>query len=263
MLDQLSILLTGLIPPLLLAVSAWGISLRLTDVSIVDSFWSVLIASAGFAYAMTAAWWGWRDIVVLTLAATWAGRLAAHITVRGLGEPEDRRYRAIRERNQPNFEVKSLYLVFLLQAVLAWIVSFALFGALGSSNASLGLDVFATALVVIGIAIQAVADWQLEQFKESPNSENDVLDSGLWRYSRHPNYFGEFLIWWGFFIFSASAGVWWTVVSPLLMTVLLMRVSGVTLLESDIKSRRPGYAEYVKKTNAFFPWFPKTSRNTA
>lgn len=263
MFTDLPTLILALAPPVMIAVVVWGISLRLADVSIVDSIWSILIISAGFAYAMNIASWGWRDALILTLASAWALRLSAHITLRSLGEPEDRRYRAIRERNEPNFEFKSLYLVFLLQAVLAWIVSFALFGSLCADRSSLILDVVATALVVVGIVVQAVADWQLEQFKASPDSTNRVLDSGLWRYSRHPNYFGEFVIWWGFFIFSVSAGVGWTIVSPLLMSVLLLRVSGVTLLESDIQSRRPGYAEYVEKTNAFFPWFPKSKAGGA
>ena len=253
---DLSLLFVGLLPPIVLAVIAWAISLRLADVSIVDSFWSILIVSAGFTYCIAMSWWSWRDITILALASAWAGRLSTHITLRGLGEPEDRRYRAIRQRNQPHFEIKSLYLVFMLQAFLAWIVSFALLGALGANNTSLLLDTLAGIAVVVGLTIQGVADWQLERFKSSHYSDGAVLDTGLWRYSRHPNYFGEFVIWWGFFLFSASAGVWWTIVSPLLMSVLLMRVSGVTLLESDIESRRPAYAEYVKSTNAFFPWFP-------
>lgn len=187
------------------------------------------------------------------LAAVWAVRLSGYITWRNWGEPEDRRYVAIRKRNEPGYALKSLYLVFGLQAVLGWIVSAPLLAALGS-DAGLGwLDALGFALAVFGIAFQALADYQVARFRSQPQNAGKLLDAGLWRYSRHPNYFGEFCVWWGFFLIALAAGGLWAIASPLLMTVLLLKVSGVALLEKDLRSRRPEYEGYMRRTNAFFP----------
>jgi steroid 5-alpha reductase family enzyme len=115
------------------------------------------------------------------------------------------------------------------------------------------LDAVALALFAIGFFFEAVGDWQLSRFSADEASRGKVLDTGLWRYTRHPNYFGEFCIWWAFWLFAVAAGAWWTIFAPLLMSFLLLRVSGVSMLEKTITSRRPGYAEYVRSTNAFFP----------
>jgi steroid 5-alpha reductase family enzyme len=109
----------------------------------------------------------------------------------------------------------------------------------------------------LGFGFEAIGDWQLARFKANPSNRAEVLDSGLWRYTRHPNYFGEAALWWGYYLIAAAAGGWWTVFAPVLMTVLLLRVSGVTLLEQDIRNRRPRYRDYVARTNAFFPGRPK------
>jgi len=137
------------------------------------------------------------------------------------------------------------------------IVALPLMSIFASDAAIDTLDYIAFALWVFGMFFEAVSDRQLARFKASSDNRGKVLDSGLWRYSRHPNYFGEFCIWWAFFLFAVSSGYWWSIVSPLLMTVLLLKVSGVSLLESTISDRRPEYADYRKKTNAFFPWLPK------
>ena len=181
-------------------------------------------------------------------------RLAVHLARRNWNAPEDHRYQAIRARNEPGFVWKSLYLVFALQAVLAFLVSAPLFAAITTPASWPGLlDVAGVVLVTGGLFVEAVADAQLAAFQRDSRNRGRVMDRGLWRYSRHPNYFGEFCIWWGFFLVAAATGAWWSVVSPLVMSVLLLRVSGVTLLEKDIGQRRPGYAEYVARTNAFFP----------
>jgi len=234
-----------------LAVAAWLVSVRKRDVSIVDGLWPVFIWVGGLVYAWTAALMplGW---VAMTLLTIWAVRLCLHITVRNHGEPEDRRYQKIRASNQPGFEWKSLYLVFLLQAVLAWIVALPLMATRSASGFGL-LDVAAIGLIGFGIVFEALADWQLARFKAGPANRARVMDRGLWRYTRHPNYFGEFCVWWGFFLIALAGGGWWTIVSPLLMSVLLMKVSGVTLLEKDIGERRPEYCDYKARTNAFFP----------
>ncbi len=249
--------LAGLAAIVCLALATWIVSVAKRDVSIVDSAWSLLIFGAALVYAVTLPVTGPRAGWLLALVGLWALRLAAHITWRGWGEPEDRRYQAIRARNQPSFALKSVYLVFLLQAVLAWIVSTPLLAALADPEGAGMLDYAGIELVLFGIAFEAIADYQLARFKGEPGNRGRVLDSGLWRYSRHPNYFGEFCVWWGFYLVALAAGGWWTVISPLLMTVLLLKVSGVTLLEKDIGERRPAYRDYIAGTNAFFPGPPR------
>lgn len=254
---QLLAALCALIALLLLAFLTWVVSYVKHDVSIVDSVWSLLLALAGVIYAATLPLMGPRKLLLMTLLMAWAVRLAGYITWRNWGEPEDRRYQAIRARNQPHFEWKSLYLVFVLQAVLAWIVSLPMLPALASTAALGVLDYVAAIGVVFGLLFETAGDTQLAAFKARPENRGKVMASGLWRYTRHPNYFGEFCVWWGFFLFALAAGAWWTVISPLLMSVLLLKVSGVTLLEQDIAERRPQYRDYVLRTNAFFPGPPK------
>jgi steroid 5-alpha reductase family enzyme len=250
---DLNLWLLGLLPILALAVVTWGVSVAKHDVSIVDRVWSLLFLGAAMAYALGVGLEMPRTALVLALVSLWALRLSLHITLRSWGEPEDRRYQAIRARNQPGFTWKSLYLVFGLQGLLAWIISLPLLAALASSQPLGWLDALGVALWGVGFLFESIADAQLNRFKSDPANRGRVLDTGLWRYTRHPNYFGEFLVWWGFFLIALSAGGGWSVVSPLLMSVLLLRVSGVTLLESDIAERRPAYRDYVRHTNAFFP----------
>jgi steroid 5-alpha reductase family enzyme len=203
-----------------------------------------------------------RGYLVLLLVFAWSIRLSVHIFRRNHGEPEDHRYQKIRERNSPNFELKSLYLVFGLQAVLAWVISLPLLAA-AVPERPLGLLDFAGAVVwLTGFLFESIGDYQLSRFRASPAGKGKVLDTGLWRYTRHPNYFGDFCVWWGFYLIAVSAGLWWSVVSPLLMSLLLLRVSGVSLLEKDIAERRPKYAEYTARTNAFFPGPRKTRVST-
>lgn len=241
---------------LLVALLAWLASLPLRDVSIVDSLWGPMIALAGWLYAFTAEA-GAREILVLALATLWALRLTAHIAWRNWGEGEDRRYQAIRADNEPHFAFKSLYLVFGLQALLGWMVALPLMAAL-AGEAPLGwLDAVGAALWLFGIGYETVADWQLARFKADPAHRGQVCDSGLWRYSRHPNYFGECCLWWGAWLVALSAGGGWTLLSPLLMTLLLLKISGVALLERDIVERRPAYHDYIARTSAFLPWPPR------
>jgi steroid 5-alpha reductase family enzyme len=241
--------------PVLLAAAGftWLLSLPLRNVSIVDSLWSLMLFAAAVVYALGSDPRAPRIPWVLWLAIIWAARLSIYVTARNLGHGEDARYRAIRERNAPGFAFKSLYLVFGLQAVLAWIISLPLLGAFASHQPLGWLDYAGIGLWVLGFVFEAGADWQLARFKRDPGNAGQVLDRGLWRLTRHPNYFGEFCLWWGFYLLSAGAGAWWSLPGPLLLTWLLLRVSGVRLLERDIGNRRPQYADYVLKTNAFFP----------
>jgi steroid 5-alpha reductase family enzyme len=244
---------------LLLALAAWVVASLRRNVGLVDIFWPLfLLLAAAFHFAGAPQPRPARALLALALVAAWALRLAVHLARRNWSAPEDHRYRAIRARNEPGFAWKSLYLVFGLQALLAFIVSAPLYVAIVAAPADLSMLVIAGAVLAgAGLVFEAIADRQLAAFTSDPAHKGRVMDQGLWRYTRHPNYFGEFCVWWGFFLMALPEG-WWSVVSPLLMTVLLLRVSGVRLLEKDIASRRPGYAAYVARTNAFFPGRPRS-----
>jgi steroid 5-alpha reductase family enzyme len=244
----------GALPWMLLAaLIAWAVATRRRNVGLVDIFWSLFLLIAALWFQSGQTTLTTRAQLTLALTVLWAIRLAGYLALRNWNAPEDHRYQAIRERNQPGFVWKSLYLVFALQAVLALVVAAPLYAAITADQPLRLLDLLGTAVVLGGILIESLADWQLAAFRRDAASRGRVLDHGLWRYSRHPNYFGEFCVWWGFFLIALATGAWWTLISPLLMSALLLRVSGVTLLEKDIGERRPGYAEYVARTNAFFP----------
>jgi steroid 5-alpha reductase family enzyme len=246
-LDGLAVLLGA-------ALAIWAASVAKRDASIVDAFWGPMFVLATLAYAWPLADLPPRGVLVLVLVAAWALRLCVYIVARSWGHGEDYRYREIRRRNQPNFALKSVYLVFGLQAMLAWLISLPLLAAQTSPVPLHALDAAGAALVVLGLAFESIADLQLARFKRDPANRGQVLDRGLWRYSRHPNYFGEACVWWGFGLIGLAAGGWWSLVSSVLMTWLLVRVSGVALLEQTIVARRPAYAAYARKTSAFVPW---------
>lgn len=240
-----------------LATMTWIISVIKKDVSIVDSAWSLMFV-AGAAVLLQFSEMSLRSEIIFILLVIWAGRLSAHITLRSWGEDEDHRYQAIRNKYQPYFAIKSFFIIFVFQAILASIVilpvGYALLGDARWNN----LDYLALILVIIGIGYESIADYQLYRFKKDQKNKGKVLDTGLWKYSRHPNYFGEALIWWGFFLFAASQGNLIAIISPLLMTFLLLKFSGVGLMEVDISDRRPTYRQYIESTNAFFPGFKKS-----
>ncbi len=257
----------GLMVMLVMAFATWLLSVYLRDVSIVDSAWSLMILVASFTYSSTLPYMGLREFVIISLVTVWAIRLSIHLTWRNWGEKEDRRYQAIRAKYQPHFEIKSLLIIFFFQAILAWIISISLFSALSDEAnytitfTTLVIDSIAVILILIGLFYETAADWQLAKFKDNPGNHGKVMDKGLWKYSRHPNYFGECLIWWGFFFFALATGAWWSVISPIIMTWLLLKFSGVVMLEETITERRPEYSNYIKTTNAFFPGTTKKPDN--
>ena len=251
---ELNTFLAGGLVLLVSACLVWLISIVKNDVSIVDSFWSVMFVLVFLVYVgTTAPQLDPRELVAGILLLFWAARLSVYITWRNWGKTEDHRYRAIRHKYEPHFWLKSLFIIFIFQAVLAWIVSLPLLAIVSVSSKIGILDFIAIALIIFGIAYESIADWQLYRFKTQAANQGKVMNQGVWRYSRHPNYFGEFCIWWGFYFLALAVGGWWSVISPLLMTFLLLKFSGVALLESDIGQRRPKYAEYIRSTNAFFP----------
>jgi steroid 5-alpha reductase family enzyme len=244
---------TGLGYALGLGILAWLIHIPRKDAGVADSVWPLSFVVMTGVYTLDSPMASERAVLVLFLVTLWAARLSAFVTRRNWGRPEDRRYAALRAEYGPGFWWKGLYLVFSLQAVLSWIISLPLLTiSLGTSP--LGwLDYLALGLWLVGLFFEAVGDQQLSDFRSRPGNQSRVMDRGLWRFTRHPNYFGEACIWWAFYIFSVAAGGWWTIVSPILVTWMLLRVSGVTLLERDIAERRPAYRRYMARTNAFFP----------
>lgn len=240
-----------------MAFITWIYTLPKRDVSIVDSLWSLMFLAAAIVFIAAHESINTRSLFIFTLIFLWSIRLSGFLLLRNWGEPEDKRYQQIRANNEP-FWIKSLYIVFGLQGLLAWIISIPLFFALKENSVVSLLDGFAALLWLTGFLFEAVSDWQLYQFKKSSENEGKVLDGGLWAYSRHPNYFGEFLIWWSYFLFAIPSGGWWSIYAPLLMNALLLKVSGVSLMEKTIGERRPAYADYVRRTNAFFPGVPRT-----
>ena len=246
----------------ILAVGAvsWLFSLAKKDVSFVDSLWSLFFLIAAVVFALDTQTLSARGQLVLVLVAVWSLRLSIYITMRNWGEPEDYRYQTIRNNNEPGFAFKSLYIVFGLQGVLAWFIALPLLPAISSSSALGWIDLIAAALWTVGFIFEAVGDYQLARFKSRVDSQGRALDTGLWRYTRHPNYFGEFCMWWAFYLFAFAAGGWWSIASPLLMSFLLLKVSGVAMLEQTISDRRPEYAAYIRRTNTFFPGPRRSNR---
>jgi len=254
---NVSLYLLGLVSTLGLATLTWVVSVLKRDVSIVDGAWAFMLLAAATVYATGAEPYTGRTMLILTLVLLWALRLSAHIIHRNWGEPEDRRYQDIRLKYEPNFAFKSLGIIFWFQAGLAWIISMPLWPALTVPVDWGAIDLLAVTVWALGMIFECIGDWQLSRFKADQENHGKVMDRGLWRYTRHPNYFGECLIWWGFFLFALPAGAWWTVVGPLLLTYLLLKFSGVTLMEQTIVERRPAYREYIARTNAFIPGAPK------
>jgi steroid 5-alpha reductase family enzyme len=243
---------------------AWLASLLRKDASVVDVFWGLGFVVAAWVYALAREERTLRGDVVAGLATLWGLRLSLHILWRSRGRGEDYRYREMRERGRGSFAWRSLFTVFWLQALLLWAISVPLFQAQAPGPAGLTLwDGLGIGLFAVGFAFEAGGDWQLARFKADPANAGKVMDRGLWRYTRHPNYFGDAVVWWSFFCFAlATPRSLGTVYSPVVMTFLLLRVSGVTLLERRLRETRPAYRRYAEETNAFVPWFPRRRTGT-
>ena len=256
-LPALSPTMWGLIFAVSAALLLWLVSLRLRDTSIIDIFWGPGIAAIVDLVAWLGHGGGERTSAVLFLVNLWGIRLAAYIWSRRKGE--DRRYAAMRQRFGGNWWWVSLPQVFLLQAILIWFIPAPLVAAVLLGHRPVGwLDYLGIAAAGAGLIFEALADFQLAAFRADPANRNKVMDRGLWGWSRHPNYFGEAVMWWGFFAIGfAASHMWWLIISPLLVTFLLLQVSGVTLLEDGIDKRRPGYADYRRRVSAFLPWRPQ------
>lgn len=237
-----------------LAFVLWLVSVKLRDASIVDPWWSIFFLLIGFS-----TWWfhgrSTANVLLLCCLCLWSVRLWAHLLLRARGKSEDPRYAAMREKSGEGFWWKSLFTVFLLQACLALVIALPLqlvFSAPESRHLSVW-DVLGTLLFAVGFTVEVFADWQLQRFRQDPE-RSGVLRSGLWARSRHPNYFGEAVLWWGFGFFALNIEWGWvTLLSPVLMTFLLLRVSGVTMLDSHMRRTKSDYASYEREVPAFIP----------
>lgn len=243
----------------------WLIALAIRDVSFVDSWWALGIVVLALATHVETGDVSPRGLLLLALTLAWGLRLGIYLFVRWRGHGRDPRYEAILKsaaaRRGWSFAMTAGVQVFLLQGVLQFVVALpAMLGQTGNANAPGPLALGGAVLAIFGIAFESIGDWQLVRFRKDPANRGRVLETGLWRYTRHPNYFGDVCVWWGLYAIAAETpfGVW-TFPAPLLVTMLLTRVSGVPLLEYQLKKNRPGYAAYIARTSGFIPWWPKKS----
>jgi len=237
----------------------WLWSLRRRDASVVDIWWGLFFVALTWWFRFRGPEATGLQLAHALLVTVWGVRLALHIAWRGRGQGEDRRYGAMRAAHGPRFWWASLGTVFWLQATLATLIAAPLFAVHSAHAIDPALFAIGALIWATGFFWEAVGDWQLLRFQRNPASRGRVLDTGLWRYSRHPNYFGEAVLWWGYGVMAGAAGAWWALFAPLVMTWLLLRVSGVTMLERTIVHRRPEYERYIRRTSTFVPWPPRAN----
>jgi steroid 5-alpha reductase family enzyme len=238
----------------------WIVSVKIKNASIVDPFWGMGFVLAAVYYFLKSDGLFPRQILVLTLVTIWGLRLFIYLFWRNWGKDEDFRYRQFRHNyGEHRYWWFSFFQVFLLQGFLLWLVSAPLLGSMYQQpSPSLSfLDLPAILIWLVGFAFEAGGDYQLAKFKSNPENKGKVLDKGFWKYTRHPNYFGDSAVWWSFALFSIAAGSYVPVLGSILMTALIIKVSGVSLLEKSLKNKKPEYRDYIEKTSSFFPWFPK------
>ena len=252
-------LLTAAVTIAVVMVATWIVSVVIKNASIVDIMWGL-----GFVAVAWVLWWridgdGGRQLLLAVMVGAWGLRLGGYLAKRNLGHGEDWRYVLMRKKHGAKFPLVSLVTVFGLQGALMWMVSLPVQFGNGDATPPLGpLAVFGIIIWAVGLGFEVVGDAQLARFKADPANAGQVMDKGLWRYTRHPNYFGDALLWWGIGIVGAETGSGVIgLVGPAVMTLLLTRVSGVPMLEHSMAKRRPGYAEYVKRTSAFIPRPPR------
>lgn len=243
-------------------VLLWLLSLQLKDSSIVDIFWGfgfVVMSWYYFGLATDFEFNHIRGQILCIMVTIWGIRLAWHIGSRNIGKPEDYRYQEFRRQADESYWWFSFFKVFFLQGVILWILSSVFWVTHRSDIATLGLFEYIGILFwAVGFFFEAVGDWQLNQFKKNPANKGKIMDKGLWKYTRHPNYFGDAMIWWGFFMFAlGTEGGWLYFFVPVFMNFLLRFVSGVAMLERGMQKTKPGYKEYMRKTSAFLPMPPR------
>ena len=244
----------------ILVTLLWLLSIAIKNVSIVDIFWGFGFVGVNVFYIYSLEEINPRNWLLLGLVSIWGLRLTFYLAIRNIGKGEEYRYQQFRK----DYGVKrywwfSYFQVFLLQGTLILIVSLPYLGVHLSetSGTLIWLDYIAILIWIIGFSFEAGGDYQLYQFKKNLKNKGKVLNTGFWKYTRHPNYFGDSAIWWSYALFSIAAGGYWQIIGAVIMTLLIVKVSGVALLEKTLNNTKPKYKEYIEKTNSFFPWFPK------
>lgn len=257
----LSVYVYGLMIIMSMMTLLWVISVIIKKASLVDPFWGLGFVMLAIYYYASAEGDIVRKNVVMMGSVIWGLRLFIYLFWRNYGKPEDYRYAQFRnDYGAHRYWWVSFFQVFLLQGVLLWLISAPLLTAQYTQGHSFGwMDGVALLGWLIGFAFEAGGDYQLSKFKNNPANVGKILNTGFWRYTRHPNYFGDACVWWSFTLFSVAAGSYWPILSGVLMTFLLMKVSGVSMLERTLKTTKPGYEAYMRNTNSFFPWFPRKS----
>ena len=256
----LQIWLQALLVIVVLMTLIWIVSVIIKNVSIVDLFWGPGFVLSAAYYFLKTAGSGDRKILLILLVSVWGIRLALHLAMRNLGKGEDFRYREFRSKyGEKRYWWISFFQTFLLQGMLMWIISLPLLGAMYYSpeKAPGIIDYLAIAVWTTGFVFEAVGDMQLTSFRSDPLNKGKVLDTGLWKYTRHPNYFGDSAVWWAYGLFSIAAGGYIAAIGSLIMTALIIKVSGVALLEKSLSTTKPQYRDYIEKTSAFFPLPPR------
>jgi len=238
----------------------WLFSIVLRNVSIVDLFWGIGFVLSATVYFILTEEIETRKVLLLVMVLLWGLRLSIYLAWRNIGKGEDFRYREFRRQyGEKRYWWISYFQTFLLQGLLMWLISAPLLGAQYDSfqKELTWLDFAGILIWCIGFTFEAGGDWQLANFRANQTNKGKVLNTGFWKYTRHPNYFGDAAVWWGFALFSISSGSYVPVLGSLLMTALIIKVSGVALLEKTLKSDKPEYADYIQRTSSFLPWFPK------
>jgi steroid 5-alpha reductase family enzyme len=256
----LQIYLQAFLAIMIMMTLLWVISIMIKNVSIVDIFWGQGFILACLVYFLKTDGLETRKIVLLSIVAIWGFRLSAYLAWRNIGKGEDYRYRKFRkEYGEHRYWWISFFQTFLLQGVLMWLISAPLLGAqyYFTGDSMKFLDFAGVLVWLTGLTFETVGDLQLARFKSKPANKGKVLTEGLWRYTRHPNYFGDATVWCGFALICISARSYLPVLGSVLMVALIIKVSGVALLEKELKTTKPEYKEYVEKTSSFIPWFPK------
>jgi len=244
---------------LAIAIAIWPFSIASEDPSYVDSFWPTgfVILALTSAYLSGA---GLGQPLVL-MSALWGGRLALHLFARWRREGADKRYRDIRARAKSRPNLFILVYVFVMQAILLWLVALPIqAGVRQVAEIDGPVAIAGVALFALGFLFETIGDWQLMRFRADPANAGQIMDRGLWRYTRHPNYFGDACVFWGIWLVSVSGGAGlWTAIGPLFLTFTLVKWSGAALLEKNLKASKPGYEDYIRRTPGFIPWFPKAT----
>lgn len=256
----IQIYLQALLVILMLMTILWLVSIIIKNVSIVDLFWGFGFVLVTLFYFIKTDGLNHRKIILMTMVAVWGMRLSIYLAWRNIGKGEDFRYREFRKRyGEKSYWWFSYFQTFLFQGILMWLISAPLLGS-QYYGASKDLGIFDYAGIIFwifGFIFEAGGDFQLARFKADPKNKGRVLNLGFWRYTRHPNYFGDSSVWWGYALICIAAGSYIPVLGSVLMTTVIIKVSGVAILEKSLKVQKPEYNEYIRKTSAFFPWFPK------